>query len=157
MDDVIHAEEHIDAEVDVSELPSLEEQKDCCEKMLSCILDAENVLKNRISSIQTINNAVQSDETLIKSLSEFLGYHYGRMSSSRGMIEAVLVNLNTFMDGKLDEVDHGARGMFLTVWYNLGVSGLEDLDICLEDLEKMEMDIIGAASSTGITHQETLH
>lgn len=146
-------------DVDISELLSLEDQKECCEKMLDCILDAEDNLNNRLISVQTINDAIQSDDRLINSLSEFLGYHYGRMSSSKGMVNTALINLNRFMEGGLDEIDHGARGMFLNVWYNLGVSGLLDLEECLDDLEKMEADIMENASETGteIIKREKLH
>ena len=149
----------ISDEVDVSKLISLEEQKECCEKMLDQILDIEYNLNYRLMSIQTINDAVQSDDHLINSLGEFLGYQYGKMNSSKNMVNTALINLNRFMEGGLDEIDHGARGMFLNVWYNLGVAGLVDLEEILSDLEKMEMDIIETASEkgNGIITRETIH
>lgn len=142
---------------DISELISLEDQKLCCEKMLDEILDAEDILNTRLTGIQTINDAIQSDQQLINSLSEFLGYHYGRMSTSRGMVNVALVNLNRFMEGGLDNIDHGARGMYLNVWYNLGVSGLVDIEECLVDLEQMEAEIVEVASKNGNIRPETLH
>lgn len=146
-------------EVDISQLLSIDDQKDCCEQMLDYILDVEDDLNNRLTSIQTINDAVQSNDQLINSLGEFLGYHYGRMSSSKNMVNTSLVNLNRFMEGGLDEIDHGARGMYLNVWYNLGLAGLNDMEECLSGLEKMEMDIIETAkeSGDGFISREVLH
>ena len=148
-----------DEEIDISQLLSLDDQKECCEQMLDYILDIEDDLNTRLTSIQTINNAVQSNEQLIKSLGEFLGYHYGKMNASKNMVNTSLVNLNRFMEGGLDEIDHGARGMYLNVWYNLGVTGLTEMEECLNGLERMEMDIIETAKETGdgFISREMLH
>ena len=154
-------ENKLSDDVDISEFLSLEEQKECCEFMLDEILDAENMLNNRMASVQTINDVVQSQERLMNSLGEFLGYHYGRMSSSKIMISTVLVNLNRFLEGSLDETDHGARGMYLNLWYNLGIAKLTEFEECLADLESMEMDIIKTATGNGedyiVLSETTLH
>ena len=128
--------------------------------MLEEILNAEDMFNNRMTSVQTINDVIQSDEKLVNSLSEFLGYHYGRMSASKIMISRVLINLNRFVEGSLDEIDHGARGMYLNLWYNLGISEISEFDECLTDLENMEMDIIKTVTSAGediMILRETIH
>lgn len=160
MDDILVLDNEVQEEIDISELESLDDQKRCCEKMLDGILFEEDRLSNRMISIQTINDAVQSNEKLVYSLGEYLGYHYGRMSASKTIINNALVNLGSFLEGDMDEIDHGARGMYLSLWYNIGVSGIDDIEECLLDLEKMESDIVETAFNTGdgsIFDKETLH
>ncbi len=157
-DDPSNTEENSVEEVDMSQLTSLTEQKEYCGRMMDGILYEENKLKNRLLTIQTINSAVQSDDKLIYSLSEFLGYHYGKMDASKGLFANVLNNLNDFLEGRLDEVDHGARGMYLNLWYNIGMSSLEEISECLTDLEHMEEEIIEIAMKDGKEFDgETIH
>ena len=160
MTDIILEDDLTEEDIDISELESLDDQKECCEKMLDGIIYEEGRLKHRMTSIQTINDAIQSDEKLVNSLSEYLGYHYGRMSASKNIINNALVNLGSFLEGNMDEIDHGARGMYLSLWYNIGVSGIDEVEECLLDLEKMESDIVETAFNTGdgsIFDKETLH
>lgn len=131
MTDIILEDDLTEEEdIDISELESLDDQKECCERMLDGIIYEEGRLKNRMASIQTINDAIQSDDKLVNSLGEYLGYHYGRMSASKNIIDNALINLGNFLEGNMDEIDHGARGMYLSLWYNIGVSGIDDVEEC---------------------------
>ena len=160
MTDIMLDDHEPTEDIDISELTSIDEQKECCKKMLDGIIYEEDRLSKRMMSVQTINHAIQSDEKLVNSLGEYLGYHYGRMSASKNIIDNALINLGCFLEGDMDEVDHGARGMYLSLWYNIGISGIDEVEECLHDLEKMENDIVETAFKNGdnsIFDKETLH
>jgi len=141
--------EIIEDDVDVSQLETLEEQKLYCGKMLDGILYEENKLNNRLITVGSVNNTVQADDRIASSFGEYLGYNYGRMDASKGVFSSVLINLGNFIEGSLDTVDHGARGMYINLWYNLGLSSLNDFAECLIELEKIETDVIELAMKEG--------
>lgn len=151
--------QQLDTDVDISQLATLDEQKEVCERMIDGISYEESRLDNRMFSIQTINNAVQSDEKMVTNLSEYLGYHFGRMEASKGLCDNARINLKKFLEGNLDDIDHGARGMYISLWYNIGISSIDEIDECLRDLEKLEGDIVEVALKEGkdLSIQETLH
>ena len=152
-------ENNEETDVDISSLSTLDEQKECCERMIDGIGYEEKRIDNRMLTIQTINTAIQSDEKMITNLSEYLGYHFGRMEASKGLCDNARLNLNNFLEGKLDDIDHGARGMYISVWYNIGISSIDEIDECLRDLEKLEGDIVEVALKEGkdLTIHETFH
>lgn len=148
-------------EIDIGELKTLGEQQDCCIQMLDELLRREKILRNRISCIQTVNNMLQSEDILMKELGEFVGYHYGRLHTSLSSASTALMNLNGFADGELDDMDHGARSIYLGLWYNIGAAGLNAIEDCVYELEKIEMDLIEMAPKTDDGHYtikgETIH
>lgn len=152
-------EQQLDTDVDISQLATLDEQKEVCERMIDGISHEESRLDNRMFSIQTINNAVQSDDKMVNNLSEYLGYHFGRMEASKGLCNNARINLKNFLEGNLDDIDHGARGMYISLWYNIGISSIDEIDECLKDLEKLEGDIVEVALKEGKipSSHDTLH
>ena len=148
-------------EIDLSELETVEEQIECCERMMDEIIFLESNIKNRISCIQTINNVLLSDIELASSMGEFVSYHYGRMNILMNNINNVISNLGYFIEGNFNEMDNGARGMYINIWYNIGLVTLDNIDHCIDCLEKIEMDIIGSIhgdeNEAVIINGETIH
>jgi hypothetical protein len=132
----------LDEEIDISELTTLEEQKTCCEKMVHSIVSEERHLKQRLITLQTVNDVVSADDKLKLHVDEYLGYNYGSISVSMSVVDNALQNLTSFSDGRYDLLDHGARGMFLNMWFNFAISHLESVSGCVVDLEKIEGDIV---------------
>jgi len=145
--------------IDISTLKTLEEQKECCNTMLEHIKIEEIRISNGIKCVQTINDVMHNDNELAISLGEFIGYHFGRMNTSKNMFDNAISNLNDFVAGNYDDLEHGSRGMFISVWHTVGVHSLYDIDDCLSELEDMEVELMqmSSVSEKSAMLHETMH
>jgi hypothetical protein len=77
------------------------------------------------------------------SMGEYVGYHYGSLNASMDFVESALTHLDKFDEGNYDELDHGARGMFINMWFNIAIVHMETADTNIDSLEKMESAMAG--------------
>ncbi|KKN48496.1 hypothetical protein LCGC14_0652490 [marine sediment metagenome] len=132
----------VDETVDISELPDLAAQKECCEKMIDTLFIEEKRLKSCFISSQTIYDLIDENEKLRSDMGEYVGYHYGSINISMDTVTAALVSLKKFSAGDLDNIDHGARGMYISIWFNMAVSSIISIDLSATNLEELESEMI---------------
>ena len=129
-------------DIDMSTVTDLEQQKTYCKKMLKVLeLEGER-LKKRFTGTQTINGFIDSSEKLRSEVSEYIGYNYGSINQCMVLVDSAMVNLQRFDEGSFDDVENNARGMFLSLWYNLGLSHITMMNEIMTDLEKLEKDLL---------------
>lgn len=132
----------VDETVDVSELPDLAAQKECCEKMIDTLFGEERRLQSCFINSQTIYDIINTSEKIRSDMGEYVGYHYGSINVSMNTVTAALFNLRKFAAGDLDNIDHGARGMYISIWFNMAVSSIISIDLSANNLEELESEII---------------
>ena len=129
-------------DLDFNEISDLEEQKAYCGKMILLLGYEEKRLKKEFLGIQTLNDVVDSDDKIRADLSEYVGYHYGSIAECMTIVGTALANLERFREGKFDEINSGARGMFLSLWYNLALVKVGVIKQSLSSLELLETEVI---------------
>lgn len=132
----------VDETVDISELPDLEAQKVCCKKMIDTLFSEEKRLKSCFICSQTIYDLIEENEKLRSDMGEYIGYHYGSINVEMDTVTVALVNLKKFSAGDLDNIDHGARGMYISIWFNMAVSSIISIDLSANNLEELESEMI---------------
>ena len=132
----------VDETVDVSELPDLAAQKECCEKMIDTLFGEERRLQSCFINSQTIYDIINTSEKIRSDMGEYVGYHYGSINVSMNTVTVALFNLRKFAAGDLDNIDHGARGMYISIWFNMAVSSIISIDLSANNLEELESEII---------------
>ena len=161
MSDEIIEKVGVDDSVDISELPDLESQKECCEKMLDTLSDEEKRLQSCFINSQTICDLIDTNEKMKSDMGEYVGYHYGSISVSMDTITVALMNLNKFAAGDFDDIDHGARGMYISIWFNMAISSIMSIDLSAKSLEELENEMIKKTinefGESLILTKETIH
>lgn len=131
----------LNEDVDMSTVTDLEQQKTYCKKMLKVLELEGQRLRKRFTGTQTINGFVDSSAKLRSEVSEYIGYNYGSINQCMVLVDSAVVNLQQFDEGSFDDVENNARGMFLSLWYNLGLSHISMMNEIMADLEKFEKDL----------------
>lgn len=132
----------VDETVDISELPDLAAQKKCCKKMIDTLFSEERRLQSCFINSQTIHDFIDVNEKLRSDMGEYVGYHYGSINVSMDTVTSALFNLRKFAAGDLDNIDHGARGMYISIWFNMAISSIMSIDLSANNLEELEFEII---------------
>ncbi len=132
----------VDETVDISELSDLAAQKECCEKMIDTLFSEERRLQTCFINSQTIHDIIDSSEKIRSDMGEYVGYHYGSINVSMDTVTVALFNLRKFAAGDLDNIDHGARGMYISIWFNMAISSIMTIDLSANNLEELESEII---------------
>lgn len=132
----------IDETVDISELSNLAAQKECCEKMIDTLFSEERRLQTCFINSQTIYDIIGTSEKIRSDMGEYVGYHYGSINVSMDTVTVALFNLRKFAAGDLDDIDHGARGMYISIWFNMAISSIMTIDLSANNLEELESEII---------------
>ncbi len=151
-DDRVDDDDYID--VDLSEVTDLEAQKSYCGKMLKMLELEESIIRKRFIGAQTLADFVDADLKIKAEVGEFIGYNYGTINQCMVLIDSAVLNLKKFNEGDFDEIDDGARGMFISLWYNLGITHLGEVDHMMGELEGLEQDLIEKLANT--TDEDTL-
>lgn len=131
-----------DEEIDLSEITGIEEQKEFCGKMLRVLELEEKRLRKRFVNTQTLNDFVETSPKTIADLTQFVGYNYGTINQCMVLIDSAVVNLQRFQEGMFDDVDENARSMFISLWYNLGLSHVDMINSSMKELEELEKDVL---------------
>ena len=140
--DMDNEEIELDSEIDMSQIHDLAQQKKVCSKMFSILQDEESKVRNRFMVAQTVTDFLASDEVIRANVGEFVGYHFGSINHNMFMIESAMNSLKQFHDGHLDSIDSPARGMYVSIWYNIALGNLELAAESMLHLESLETDLI---------------
>lgn len=128
--------------IDISQLSDIKDQKECCDEMIKVLFDEQDRLQSRFLGVQTIYDILESDSEIKKSMSEYIGYQYGIINEAMKMFEISFHNLQRVLSGSYDKLDFGARGMYITLWYNIGLESIRTIDESCEELSQTEADMI---------------
>lgn len=131
-----------DAELDMGQIQDLSQQKQVCFKMFTILQGKESIVKNRFIIAQTVSDFLESDEKVRAHVGEFVGYHFGAINHNMFMIDSAMSNLKNFHDGHLDAIDPPARGMYVSIWYNIALANLELMEDSMIHLESLESDLV---------------
>ena len=131
-----------DEELDMAKILDLDEQKDVCSTMFGILKTEELRIKNRLIITHTVTDLLDSDENIRSKVGEYVGYHFGSMSHNMMMVSSAMKNLKRFQDGHLDKVDPQARGMYVTIWYNIARSNIDLVEGSMGNLEALESDLV---------------
>ncbi len=129
-------------DVDLSTVTELKDQKSYCKKMLKVLELEGRILRKRFIGTQTLADFVDADVNIKAEVSEFVGYNYGTINQCMILVDSAVMNLQKFHEGDFDEIDDGARGMFISLWYNIGVTHLDSVDHVMGELEGLEEDLL---------------
>jgi len=129
-------------EIDMSQISDLSQQKQVCSKMFNILQGEESKVKNRFMVAQTVTDFLESDENVRANVGEFVGYHFGSINHNMFMVESAMNNLKRFHDGHLDLTDSHARGMYVSIWYNIALANLELMEDSMLHLESLETDLV---------------
>lgn len=140
-----HEEEIFD--VDFSEITELEEQISYCEKMLKILDLEESLLRKQFMGAQTLTDLIDTDLKIKAEVGEYLGYNYGTINQSMNLVDNAVLNLKKFAEGNLNDIDPAARGMFISIWYNLAAEQLATVTNIMGELEGLEHDLVGRLAS----------
>jgi len=132
----------LDSEIDMSQIHDLAQQKKVCSEMFSILQDEESKVRNRFMVAQTVTDFLASDEVIRANVGEFVGYHFGSINHNMSMIESAMNSLKQFHDGHLDSIDSPARGMYVSIWYNIALGNLELATESMIHLESLETDLV---------------
>lgn len=148
-----------DEELDMAEILDLDEQKGVCSTMFSILKTEETRIKNRLLITQTVTDLLDSDENIKAKVGEYVGYHFGAMSHNMMMVESAIKNLKRFQDGHLDKADAPARGMYVTIWYNIALENINLVESSMGNLEALESDLVEKemGGENAIVKRGTLH
>ena len=131
-----------DDDLDISDCETLDDQKLVSLELLDSLIDCDQHMKLRITNIETLNDFVRADTEIASNVGEFVGYHYGRIEEANRNTKQSIGNLDLFSGGEFDSLSHEARGMAITMWYQMGSSSFECIDSALDDLESLERNLI---------------
>lgn len=137
----------MDDDIDLSTVTELDDQKNYCEKMVKVLKLEESMMRKRFVGAQTLADFVDADLKIKAEVGEFVGYNYGTISQCMSMVDNAVSNLQNFNNGDFDEVDDSARGMFISLWYNLGLSHLDSVHQSMSELEGIEKEILEKLSA----------
>lgn len=129
-------------DVDISKIIDLSEQKVLCSNMLSIVQGHELKLKNRFIGAQTVTDFIEANRQIKEDMGEFIGFHFGCISSAMMLVDSALMNLKRFKEGDFDSIDSSARGMFVSMWYNIALVNIELLDTSMQQIENLEADLV---------------
>ena len=85
---------------------------------------------------------MELDADMKSSMSEYIGYQYGIINESMRMLDLSFHNLTNVLNGGLDSLDHGARGMYITIWYNMALESIRTIDDGCEELTMIESEMV---------------
>lgn len=142
MSDLVESDETDTKDIDISQLTNIEDQKDCCDEMVKILFEEQERLNNRFFDVQTIYDILEHDSKLKENMSEYIGYHYGSINESMKMFDFAFENLRKVLLGSLDKLDIGARGMYITIWYNIALEAIYNMDQNCEELSRIESDLV---------------
>ena len=138
----VDTSENMEKTVCITELEDLEEQKEICSQLIQLILDEEKKLQTDFTGIQTLYDILEKDPDMKLHLSEFIGYNYGTINSSLTIVENSIANLKNFMNGSWNEFDAKARGMYISIWYNMALDNISIISDSNDELAKIEADVV---------------
>ncbi len=142
-------------DVDLSEVTELDDQKNYCKKMVKILKLEESMMRKRFVGAQTLADFVEADLNIKAEVGEFVGFNYGTINQCMTLVDNAVLNLQNFNNGDFDDVDDGARGMFISLWYNLGLTHLDSVHRSMNELEGIEKEILEKLS-TGVNEDGTL-
>lgn len=146
-DGVIEDGEYID--IDLSKVMELDDQKTYCQKMFKVLELEESILKKRFLGAQTLIDFMDANIKVKAEVSEFVGYNYGNINQCMVLVDSAVLNLKKFHEGGLDDIEDSARGMFISLWYNIGITHLDSVKHMMNELEGLEQDLLeNIANST---------
>ncbi len=129
--------------------------------MIDTLFKEERRLQSCFINSQTIYDFIDTSEKLRSDMGEYIGYHYGSINVSMNTVTAAMVNLKKFAAGDFDDIDHGARGMYISIWFNMAVSSIDLIDMSAKSLEELESEMIKKTidehGENLILTKETLH
>ena len=148
-----------ETELDMAKILDLNEQKDVCSNMFGVLKTEESRLKNRLIITQTVTEFLDADENVRSKVGEYVGYHFGAMSHNMMMVDSAIKNLKSFQDGHLDEVDAPARGMYVSIWYNIALENIDLVESSMGNLEALESDLVKQEMGDGntVVKRGTIH
>lgn len=129
-------------EIDLSKVVDLEEQRNFCKTMIQSLMPQNKELKIRLMESVEIDSFLGLTFAIKQEIGEYVGYYYGSINQSMTMFESALVNLKQFDQGKYDDVEANARGMFLSLWYNVATMNAQLAEVSLRQLEEMENQML---------------
>lgn len=129
-------------DMDMSQIQDLGQQKKICFKMVNILQGEESRIKNKFMIVQTVNDFLEMDKKIRTRVGEFVGYHFGMINQNMIMVKSAMKNLEHFQAGQFDAIESSARGMYVSLWYNIALTNLESVEDSMMHLESLEHNLI---------------
>lgn len=133
---------NLDDDLDMSQITDLTLQKIICAKMCDSLKDAESNVHSRFMIVQTVTDFLESNEKIRANFGEFVGYHFGIINHNKSMVDTAMSNLERFHAGDLDKIASSARGMYVSIWYNIALANLQLIEDSMIHLESLENNLV---------------
>lgn len=137
----------------ISNVKDIEGLKQYANDVLAEISDLFDQQMKLLESISTINDLIKLNIELQINLGETLGYNYGMIDASLNGIFICMKNLTKISTGEYDNTDPAALEMFISIWRQIALAEVKTVHEGLNELELIEVNIIGDGSNKIIMGQ----
>lgn len=128
--------------IDVNKIQNQEELLEVCVILTEALEKEKQKIDDQSVMVQSLYDIIDQNDDVALDLADFIGYQFGVMNSAAMMIETALVNLEQMVASDMSADMHiREASMFVTLWYNLGLTHIDISSDCLIELNKVENDL----------------
>lgn len=128
--------------IDVNKIQNHEELLEVCVILSEALENEKQRIDDQTVMVQSLYDIIDQNDDVALDLSDFIGYQFGIMNAAAMMIETALVNLEQMVTSDMAADMHiREASMFVTIWYNLGLTHCDITVDCLKELMKVENDL----------------
>jgi hypothetical protein len=128
--------------IEMDKIANISELREASSVLYDALVSEKDQLESQTALVQSIYDILDQNEEVVVELSDFIGYQFGMMASSDNMVDVAIVNMMKVKDSEIGENMHLKElCMFVSLWYNIGLSHIEIANECLHELQKSEHDL----------------